>query len=84
MLRARSEHLIVRAGEFLYGVTAFAGPVDRASESAKTGIRPVASAASGGINFVRLKWNRRNHARKPSLCGEKDFDSVSAVWACRA
>jgi glyoxylase-like metal-dependent hydrolase (beta-lactamase superfamily II) len=37
-----------------------------------------ASADIGGINFARLKWNRRNQARKPSLRGEEDFVARSS------
>ena len=31
-------------------------------------------AGVSGINFARLKWNRRNHAQaQPRACGEEDL-----------
>jgi hypothetical protein len=38
-------------------------------------------AGVSGINFARLKWNRRNQARKPSLCGEEDLLRRVPTWA---
>jgi hypothetical protein len=41
----------------------------------------LALTAMGVINFARLKWNRRNHACKPSLCGEEDLLRGVPTWA---
>jgi hypothetical protein len=41
----------------------------------------LALTAMGIINFARLKWNRRNHACKPSLCGEEDLLRGVPTWA---
>jgi hypothetical protein len=76
----------MRAVEFLYGVTALVGPVDRASESAKTVIRPVASDARGGINFARLRaiYVRLESGWIPKELSMSESDGLIRFWGNNA